>query len=303
MFLVFHGTVVNANGIGQYDRKVEVNYTFDGKTYHFIGESRLNGFIFNQNGNQTVTIATLDWPPYVGRELCNLGWSLQLAVAILTAKDYRVEVYFYPWVRAVKLVETGKIDILFPEYFIEDHAPSDIFLDKKRRELLVQSNQFIGGNISLFKRKSDPFTLDNGLESLTGKVIGVVRGYQNTPEFDAMMDQGLISTVEAIDDAQLLRLLLAGRVDLIIGDGKVFNYVIDHSGFDEKTKQAINQTLMPLKPVLKYNALYFAISLNYQGWKPLLTDINLALIAFDLSGEMTRIYEQGSQCAGSNNSH
>lgn len=277
-------------------RTVEVNYKLNNKAFSFQGSQDANVYIFNKGADKTINIATLDWPPYVDRQLCNLGWSLQLAVSILTSKGYQVSIHFYPWVRAVKLVETGKIEILFPEYFIEDSAPSDIFPDTKRSELLVQSNKFIGGNIAFIKRKSDPFAYDGNLRSIAGKSIGVVRGYQNTPEFDAMMDAQLINVVEAVDDLQLLKLLMAKRVDLIIGDPSVFKHLVNYSGLAVRNKIAMQEGIEEVQPSLKYNHLYFAISTNYEKWKTLLDDINLALIEFDISGETQRIYDKGSGC-------
>ncbi len=278
------------------NQTIEVNFTLKDKTYHFNGRVDANRYIFNEDGSKTINIATLDWPPYVGRSLCNLGWSIQVAVAVLTAKDYQVQVNFYPWVRAVMMVESGQMEVLFPEYFIEDSAPSDIFPFKKRRELLVQSNEMIGGNISFIKRKGDDFVYNNNLMSIKGKAIGVVRGYQNTPEFDAIMDEGLISVVSAIDELQLLKLLIAKRVDLIIGDPSVFNYVISHANLTDKEKLAMSEGLEEVSPAIKYNHLYFAVSTKYADWQQLLEDINLSLIDFESSGELNKIYQRGSEC-------
>lgn len=273
-----------------------VQYSFQGKPYQYQAIIDGNEYTFNSASPNIVNMATLDWPPYVGRNLCNLGWSLQFAIAVLTAKNYRVNVYFYPWVRAVKMVESGQMEILYPEYFIEDTAPSDIFPNIKRRELLVESNELVGGNISLFKRKDSPFIFSGNLKAIEGKTIGVVRGYQNTPEFDAMMDKGLIQIIEAVDDTQLLKLLLGKRVDLIIGDPQVFEYVIDSSNISFSEKQVMKDKIVEVSPALKYNHLYFAVSTKYAHWKQLLEDINLSLLDFEASGETQRIYQQGSDC-------
>ncbi len=154
----------------------------------------------------------------------------------------------------------------------------------------------IGGNISFIKRKGDDFVYNNNLMSIKGKAIGVVRGYQNTPEFDAIMDEGLISVVSAIDELQLLKLLIAKRVDLIIGDPSVFNYVISHANLTDKEKLAMSEGLEEVSPAIKYNHLYFAVSTKYADWQQLLEDINLSLIDFESSGELNKIYQRGSEC-------
>lgn len=40
------------------------------------------------------------------------------------------------------------------------------------------------------------------------QIIGVVRGYQNTPEFDRLMDDGYFTIVEANNDLQIARMLI-----------------------------------------------------------------------------------------------
>lgn len=301
LLIWFSGFKVHSGEIIQHVSKntipIEVNYHYQKKPLKFQALKDGLHFSFNQQSEKVLNIATLDWPPYVGHNLCNLGWSLQFAVAVLTAKGYQVNINFYPWVRAVKMVESGQMEILYPEYFIEDSAPSDIYPNVKRRELLVQSNEIIGGNISLFKHKDSQFSFNGNLSAIEGKVIGVVRGYQNTPEFDAMMDKGLIHVIEAVDDAQLLKILTGKRADLVIGDPQVFQYVINSSAKSDAEKQALQQSIEEVTPPLKYNHLYFAVSTKYENWKQVLEDINLALIEFETSGETQRIYQQGSVCS------
>ena len=43
------------------------------------------------------------------------------------------------------MAESGKADILYPEYFIENSAPSDVFKGTKRLEHLALSNKLPGG--------------------------------------------------------------------------------------------------------------------------------------------------------------
>jgi polar amino acid transport system substrate-binding protein len=124
----------------------------------------------------------------------------------------------------------------------------------------------------------------------------VVRGYQNTPEFDAMMDSKQFAVVEAVDELQLVKLLVAKRVDLIIGDPSVFTYSVNYSNLSNRNKQALLNSIETIEPALKYNHLYYAISNNYPQRHQLLDDINLALLEFQQSGETDRLIEVGSGC-------
>ncbi|WP_448549628.1 substrate-binding periplasmic protein [Thalassotalea fusca] len=275
---------------------VEVKYQYDGKVHTLVGERTPEGYRFNSASNKVLTLATLEWPPYIGEELCNKGWVFQFTVALLVHKGYQVNIHFYPWARAVKMVETGQMDILFPEYFIEDSSPSDVIEGKKRRELLAQSNKFPGGNISFMKRKNDNIKFDGNLSNLRGQNIGVVRGYQNTPEFDAMMDAKLIDVVSAVDELQLMKMLVAKRVNLIIGDPLVFRYAVNYSDVTMNNKMALLDGVEEVSPAIKYNHLYYAVSVKSENWRSILDDINLALIEFDIAGETQRIIEAGSGC-------
>jgi len=280
----------------QKDNLLQVQYSYQGKHYVIQGEKTPEGYRFNSESDKVLTLATLNWPPYISEDLCNKGWVFQFAIALLTSKGYQVNIQFFPWARSVKLVEQGKVDILFPEYFIESSAPSDVIPHTNRRELLELSNQFPGGEIALLKRQGYDFELKSDLSNLKGKVIGVVRGYQNTPEFDSMMDANLFDVIQAVDELQLMKLLAAKRVDFIIGDPKVFNYSVNNSNLSNANKKALLDISVQVQPALKYNYLYFAISNKYSQWHSLIDDINLALIAFQQSGETKRIIDAGSGC-------
>jgi len=278
------------------DHNLTINYFQDAKQYTIEGEKTAQGYRFNGQSTKVLNLATLNWPPYISENICNKGWVFQFTTALLVSRGYQVNIHFYPWARSVMLVEQGKMDILFPEYFIESSAPSDVIKGKKRQELLVLSNKFSGGKISLLKRKGYQFTLTDDLATLKGKIIGVVRGYQNTPEFDAMMDAKQFSVVQAVDELQLMKLLVANRVDLIVGDPKVFTYSVNYSELSNNNKQALLNGTEVVNPALKYNHLYFAVSNKYQQWSQLLDDINLALLEFQQSGETKRFIDIGSGC-------
>jgi len=278
------------------NENLTINYFSNGQQQAISGKKTEQGYRFNEGSEKVLNLATLNWPPYISEDVCNKGWVFQFTVALLVSKGYQVNIHFYPWARSVMLVEQGKMDILFPEYFIESSAPSDAIQGKKRREVLALSNKFSGGELSLLKRQGYIFDLQEDLGNLKGKIIGVVRGYQNTPEFDAMMDSKQFSIVEAVDELQLVKLLVAKRVDLIVGDPKVFTYSVNYSNLSNRNKQALLNGIDIVEPALKYNHLYFAISNKYPQWHQLLDDVNLALLEFQQSGETDRFIKVGSGC-------
>ncbi|BBN82082.1 amino acid ABC transporter substrate-binding protein [Pseudoalteromonas sp. A25] len=274
---------------------VNVGY-FKNASYQLVqGSNYKNGYLYNPNGRKKMLhVVTLDWPPYIGQALCNKGWVFQFTIAILAEQDYPIYIEFLPWARAVRDAETGKADILMPEYYIEDSAPSDYVTGKTRREVLALSNSFPGGEIGFLKRKGDKDRFDGNLSSLKGQKIGVVRGYQNTPEFDAMMDNGEFVIVEAVDDLQLVKLLVAKRVDLIIGDPKVLRFTVNYSDLSKSEKVKLLSNIENESKPIKYNHLYFALSKKSPQWRQILDDINKSLYQFGNRGETQRIIEMGN---------
>ena len=98
------------------------------------------------------------------------------------------------------------------------------------------------------------------------------------------------------NELQLVKLLMAKRVDLIVGDPRVFSYSVNYSNLSNRNKQALLNGIEQVEPTLKYNHLYFAISKKYQAKNQLLDNVNLALLEFNQSGETDRIINIGGGC-------
>jgi len=258
--------------------ELQVSYPLEGRS-PVVAEQRGSVYVFSQGNSERIRAVTLNWPPYIGESLCDKGWVFRLAVATVIESGFDLEIKFLPWARAVREAEQGTADILFPEYFIEDSAPSDNVENTARAELLALSSPFNGGSIGLTKLKSHPFTFDGNLRSLQTRMIGVVRGYQNTPEFDRLMDANQLRVTEVIDDRQLVRLLINKRVDLIVGDPLVFDGIFDEL-YNSKGNGRQTENLSHLLPSLGYKDLYFAVSKKATRWQQLLEVINATLEEF-----------------------
>lgn len=262
------------------------------------GVYEYNSQEFSPDSKKNVTLSTLEWPPYIGATICQQGWVMQATVAMLASRGYRIKVQFRPWMRAVLEAETGQSDILFPEYFIEPEAPSDIHPGTSRLEHLALSSPIPGGPVALLKRRSDPFEFDGEVTSLIGKKLGVVRGYQNTPELDALIDKKALTTLEVKDDLQNAQILYGNRVELIVGDPSVIFYSVKAAALDAGMKQDMLSQLQVVEPALKNNYLYYAISRRSRIREALLADINAAIKDFSLSGELAALIERTHESCG-----
>ncbi|WP_091985808.1 substrate-binding periplasmic protein [Pseudoalteromonas denitrificans] len=277
-------------------RDVNVQYKINEHVYKVIGNEKKGLYIFNKGATKQVKLVTLNWPPYISEHMCGQGWVQQLAISLLSHRGYQVQVQFLPWARAVRNTELGNVDILYPEYFIEQLAQSDVTPNTTRNQHLILSDPFLGGTIGFIKRKGEKDKYQGQFENLKNVKIGVVRGYQNTPEFDSLLDQNYFTRQLARDDLQNVRLLLAKRVDLIIGDPLVIKHTILSSQLSDAIKKSMLESIETVLPLIQYKPLHFAISKKVPYWKILLQDINHALKEFEKKGVITYIKNQAKNC-------
>ena len=138
------------------NESLKVEYNYKGKNHIVLGKKISTGtYLYNKGAKKKIKITTLDWPPYIAENICRQGWVQQFTVAIFSSQGYEVTSTFYPWARTVKNAEKGDADILYPEYFIEKTAPSDVYKGTKRLQHLALSTKFPGGPISFMKRSGE----------------------------------------------------------------------------------------------------------------------------------------------------
>jgi polar amino acid transport system substrate-binding protein len=278
---------------------VLVDFNFHGTPVSVIGRRiGRHTYLFNEGAPKKVKITTLDWSPYIGETICDQGWVQQFTIALLATRGYEITSIFLPWARTVMMAETGLADVLYPEYYIEPDAPSDVIRGTKRIDQLAISRRFPGGPIAFMKRKGEPDYFKGNLLNLKGEKIGVVRGYQNTPKFDALMDMGFFNISPAVDDLMNVTKLVNHRINLIIGDPSVITYSVNESDLKPEQKRAILDQVEIVKPVIRYNYLYYAVSKKRPNWKIILADINAGINEFESSGLIFRIIQKAKKECG-----
>jgi ABC-type amino acid transport substrate-binding protein len=191
-------------------------------------------------------LASLEWAPYVGRDLPRQGYAAEVLRAACARHGVDVEIDFLPWARALLLARRGDYDGLFPEYYDASREPEFRF-----------SVPFPGGPVGLYQRRDrgiryrvDPrVDLDAALRGLAGYRIGVVRGYLNNPVFDAA---DYLQKEEAVSDAVNLRKLYYGRVDLAFIDQRVADYLL------ATDLRELRPALAMVEPAIEEKPLYVA---------------------------------------------
>ena len=227
-----------------------------------------------------VRLASLEWEPYIGKRMPDQGYAAVLVRAAFADQGVKVEIEFYPWARALHLARTGELDGLMPEYF-----------DASRETEFQYSAAFPGGPLVLYKRRSDAvaFSIDPvkqqdvALLALKAKRFGVVRGYLNTPVFDAAT---YLVKEAANDDATNLRKLVYGRIDLAVIDRRVAEHLIRTEYPDYALR------IVPMAPALAENMLYIAFSRKARHMREALATFNQGLAAMREDGRVDALYKQ-----------
>jgi len=191
------------------------------------------------SGDNVIRLATLSWPPYTDEAMPNKGFISEIVSAAFAAAGYQVKIHFIPWKRGLKDTKSGFYDALFPAYTSED-----------RRVTYAYSNQISAGELGLFAQKNRSIEYTK-LTDLSPYKVGVVRGYVNTPEFDAA---DFLEKREANSDEQNLRKLIKGRIDLAVADRLTAIHLMNTRFPEGKS------ALQYLQPALEIKALYVVFS-------------------------------------------
>ncbi|PWF54701.1 substrate-binding periplasmic protein [Massilia glaciei] len=166
---------------------------------------------------KTIRLTSLDWPPYSGAELKQRGATTAVVRAALAAMGYKLEVKFFPWSRAVALVNQPSDFIgYFPEY-----------TSPKIADKFLLSSPIGSGPLGFAQIRKHPVQWKT-LDDLQAYRIGVVQDYVNADEFDRRIADGRQMVDVARNDTQNLLKLASGRIPLAVIDQRVFEFLSRH---------------------------------------------------------------------------
>ncbi|MDT4853939.1 ABC transporter arginine-binding protein [compost metagenome] len=220
---------------------------------------------------QTLIAAADVYPPFADPAHPEQGISLQIVRAAYATQGYTVEMRFVPWARAVNGVKTGEYDILPNAWWTQERA-----------EFLLFSEPYMKSEIKFIKRKGDPFEY-HGLESLTGKTVGIVKGYGYGDEF---LNSTNFARPEVTQTLQNLKKLVLGRIDLTLEDEFVARWVLKHKA----------PTLMPqlefTQNGLSSQQMHVTSSLKSPRHKTIIDAFNKGLAAIKANGTYDEILRE-----------
>lgn len=201
------------------------------------------------DSNPTLKIAAIDWCPQLCIDNVNPGYINEIIENIYPANLYNLKVDYFPWSRAIKLVEQGKYDALLSPAKAE--AP----------ELKYPFHAIGTQQMCFFTLKSKKWSFE-GTASLYGMSIGVARD-ASIEELNEFMVRNIesfqIQTYLSRYVEQNSYKLLKGRIDTFLFTKHTTMYELKRLGLSNKIREAgcvskanVYVAFTPLKAKEKY---------------------------------------------------
>lgn len=178
--------------------------------------------------SEDMVFSTLDNPPLEMANNGNMQGALTEIVkeaVELTGKS--VEFKFEPWARAQYNTEHGNVDACFNAGQNATREKWALF----HKEVLFEETYVI------FLRKDSTFNISEDFKNVDNLKVGVQRGYTYGGEFQKALDEKRFKQItEAETIEQNLKKLMAGRIDLFIGDKIPSQYFITKENVGDQIK-------------------------------------------------------------------
>lgn len=205
------------------------------------------------------------WPPYVSPTMPDQGLATRIVREALRRQGFELELDFVPWARALRMVRGGEADLLVAAWWT-----------KERAAYLQYSEPYAINDVRFIKRSGDPFEYA-GLESLTGKRVGVIRNYGYN---DAFYNADNYQRVENVDLLVNIRMLLAGRIDLAVEDKLVATTILTQSAPELLGEIAFSENSLIVKK------LQLATSRNHPRHRQIIAAFNAGLASMRADGTL-----------------
>ena len=220
--------------------------------------------------SKLITSAANPWPPFADPDRADQGLSIEIIKAAFAVEGYPFNHQFMPWARAEHEVKNGKIDILPDAWFTD-----------KRSSYLMFSKSYASNRITFIKRKGDPFEY-KGIESLTGKTVGVINGYGYGNDF---MNADTFTREEVTDLIHNLKKLVLGRIDLTLEDEIVAKTTL-------QKEPALLRQIAFVKTPLSNNDLHIACSWTNPRHEEIISAFNRGLEVIKANGTLASIFQR-----------
>lgn len=207
-------------------------------------------------------IAAYSWKPFIDVKRDDGGISIAIIRKALQNQGHDISLDSVPFARAMVMLKAEKVDILPAMWHSEERAETMLFSDSYAANRLV-----------FIKSKGNNFEF-NGLPSLHGKKVGVIRDYGYGEEF--LNDKKIKFSISKSLDSNVAK-LVAGRIDLTVEDEIVSKTVI---------KPELLEKIAFTSQALSESPLYITCNKTAAKCKALIDAFNAGLKAITADGSL-----------------
>ena len=214
----------------------------------------------------TFEVGFYDYPPMmIERDGSGIYQDILDEISKLTGDTFHVR--YYPYPRVSLLFNQGKLDIepgVYPGWVKNQEVPGvfSIVFGKVDDALVFSPGKAFAVNAPI---------------DLRGRSVGMVRGYAY-PELKHLIAEGLIDRRDGLNEAQLLKMLAAGRFDQIIINKAVAQFNIFN--VPEYRHFEVGDVMNSYDVSMRVNP-------RHEAWLPVLDE---AILQLKKSGTLGKIY-------------
>lgn len=210
-----------------------------------------------------IQVVAAELAPHAGLQLPQQGWVPRVLTLALKDRGYEPLIQFMPFPRALSWAQQGQVEAIAP-----------LYKSAARAEYLLFSEPLGWSQTALFYHSKKPINFKD-LEDLKGLKVALMRGARVSDEFD---DNTGMVRVEVTSYEQQVRMLMAGRVDAIVGEEFVVRAML------RQQYSPGAQDIVQAEQPLAVQAMYVGVAKNAKHAAAKLTAINLGLAQLRASG-------------------
>lgn len=220
---------------------------------------------------QIINAAGDPWPPFLDPNHPQQGVAIELVREALATQGHQLNFSFVPWQRALDGVKEAEYDVLVSAWKTQE-----------REAFLEFSDAYLHNDIKFIKAKGVPFEYA-GLDSLSGKTIGTVRGYGYGDAFEKASN---FKRDEAATLMPSILKLIGGRIDLTLEDEVVAKSLIS------KENPALLEQIEFVAAPLSSNGLHVAAGLKNAKHAEIIEAFNKGLQIIKANGTFDEVLQR-----------
>ena len=168
------------------------------------------------SAQQTLTMVSDPWPPYVQGELgttADSGIAVELVTEIFNRIDkVDLQIQVIPWKRALLEVERG----------FYDGIPLLLKTPERENYLTYSIPMFVGKNLAWsLENKSGEYFEWQELDDFSGRRIGIIQDYSYGKSLDQRIAEGTLDVVAVPSVSHMFDMLVNGRIDIALANDAV----------------------------------------------------------------------------------